>query len=651
MGFDTKKYPSARSSKTPGELVKTYEFQPDPQARVALINAPFADVGAPSLQLGIIASILRSEGIPTDVVYLNLLFAELCHPLIYREAWYRGGRATEGIFRGALDPTTDRGDILERLENEPYVSDVVMQWIKLVNAQVPAFMDECLRRVPWSRYKLVGFTTPLVQLTPALAISRALKERHPHLITLFGGADCEDEMGEALLECFPWVDCVYQGEAESHITELVSSLLQGTPTPPIPGLLARGGLKKRGGEDTRGLFADWGSTPIPDFTDYFIQLGTTSFADEIQPRVLFEGSRGCWWGERHQCTFCGINPLGMPFRRKAKEQIVEELSRQSDRYGVRFFEAVDNILDFKAFEGLIPKLARLRRERGLSFFYELKCNLRREQVAALQEAGVRCVQPGVESFSTHILRLMRKGTTGIQNVQLLKWLATFKIQSLWNMLCGIPGEEDRDYQEMARLLPLLIHLEPPATFQFIQLERFSPYFTHPEDYDIRILGPSAIYRVIFDLPEEDLCRLAYAFEFSTGQSLISLEMYRVMDQVISGWEKNHKPNSLRCNLEGGRVRIVDERPGLPHQEVLLDPSASSIYRLCDGVQSIGTIQAWLKACSGLTSDEFEALVAGLLENFIEKGWMMREGGKYLALAVPVVEDAPRWPLTHPPHPQ
>ena len=35
-----------------------------------------------------------------------------------------------------------------------------------------------------------------------------------------------------------------------------------------------------------------------------------------RPVDVVETSRGCWWGERSHCTFCGLNGMGMTYRSK-----------------------------------------------------------------------------------------------------------------------------------------------------------------------------------------------------------------------------------------------------------------------------------------------------------------------------------------------
>ena len=56
-------------------------------------------------------------------------------------------------------------------------------------------------------------------------------------------------------------------------------------------------------------------------------------------------------------------------------------------------------------------------------FYEVKSNLRKEDVRQLREAGVVAIQPGIESLSDEVLRIMRKGVSALQNIQLLKGCA------------------------------------------------------------------------------------------------------------------------------------------------------------------------------------------------------------------------------------
>src|SRR5262249_48286245 len=142
--------------------------------------------------------------------------------------------------------------------------------------------------------------------------------------------------------------------------------------------------------------------------------------------LAFEASRGCWWGQKKHCTFCGLNRETMTFRVKSAERVLGTMRRLSSRYTFRHLQAADNILAMSYWKTLLPRLAEERLSsagKPVSIFFEVKPNLSRAQVKAMADAGVAHVQPGIESLSTHLLELMAKGVTGLQNVYLLKCCA------------------------------------------------------------------------------------------------------------------------------------------------------------------------------------------------------------------------------------
>ena len=42
---------------------------------------------------------------------------------------------------------------------------------------------------------------------------------------------------------------------------------------------------------------------------------------------------------------------------------------------------------------------------------------------------------------------MKKGVSGLQNIQLLKWCKEIGVEPLWNFLLGFPGESPDDYRQ------------------------------------------------------------------------------------------------------------------------------------------------------------------------------------------------------------
>ena len=185
--------------------------------------------------------------------------------------------------------------------------------------------------------------------------------------------------------------------------------------------------------------------------------------------------------------------MGMAYRSKSPARILNEIDALARRYKTRYLGAVDNILDHHHIEGVFGALAA--QSKGYKFFYEVKANLRREQIRLLAAGGIRRVQPGIESLNSHILKLMRKGVSGIKNVRLMKWAAYYKMGVAWNLLLGFPGETEEDYEQQLDLIKQISHLPPPLGASRISLQRFSPNFTHAAEIGFDNVRPIELIRL------------------------------------------------------------------------------------------------------------------------------------------------------------
>ena len=168
--------------------------------------------------------------------------------------------------------------------------------------------------------------------------------------------------------------------------------------------------------------ADMNKTPTPDFDEYFYarKEGGYAYYDRAQEVLLpIETARGCWWGVKNHCTFCGLNRAGMEFRSKRVDNVIEQLDELSRRYGILHFNAIDNIIEPEYIDKLFTQLSDANTD--IRIHYEVRPSLSRLQLKQMRKGGLFSIQPGVESFSTHILKLMRKHTTGVRNLELIKW--------------------------------------------------------------------------------------------------------------------------------------------------------------------------------------------------------------------------------------
>ena len=85
----------------------------------------------------------------------------------------------------------------------------------IVDEIVPQFIDDCMVRIHWARYAVVGFSTTFAQTFSSLLLAKRLKERYPNMRIVFGGANVDVEMGFELLKAFDWVNYVVQARAKN----------------------------------------------------------------------------------------------------------------------------------------------------------------------------------------------------------------------------------------------------------------------------------------------------------------------------------------------------------------------------------------------------------------------------------------------------
>jgi ribosomal peptide maturation radical SAM protein 1 len=292
---------------------------------------------------------------------------------------------------------------------------------------------------------------------------------------------------------------------------------------------------------------------------------------------------------------------------------------------------VDNILDMRYFETFLPGLAA--RESRLNLFYEVKANLTRDQVRLLAEAGVRRIQPGIESLSDHVLKLMRKGTTALRNVQLLKWCREHGVEVDWNLLYGFPGETAADYAASLVLMRAIRFLQPPGACGPVRLDRFSPYFNQPESFGMTGVRPMAAYRALYPFAEESLRRIAYYFDYGYRPDVNPRGAAADVIRDAHDWRARPEPGSLWAQaLEGGGLALHDSRSDAPQPQVALSPVEAAAYRYCDEVRSGPSVVRFLR-------DRFPAVpieddrVLGFLGSLAANRLMVSDGVHYLGLAL------------------
>ena len=612
--------------------------------RLLLISMPFSLAYFPNLALGLLKPAAERVGWDCDVEYFSLDHVQALGDdanAVLTDVRYYNAQVGEWVFSGvAHGQPEDMGteyltELFAREFPQFYQPGRVMAFLA-AREGAAAFIEQCYQSVDWSKYRMVGFTSSFQQTMSSLALARRIKRDHPHILIAFGGANCQDEMGTELHRKYEFLDIVCQGEGDIAFPQMLQRVARGEDLRGVPGMVVRVAEESVVPKESTVSVADMNTLPTPDFDEFFSQHAALGFQKRHPPAVVFETSRGCWWGAKSHCTFCGLNGVTMSYRAKTQDRAFTELEYLVKRYGTRDVANADNILEMKYFEDFVPRLEKSG--LNLLIFYETKSNLKPWQWAALGRAGIRKIQAGVESLESGVLKLMRKGVTGIQNVACLKLCAEAGIYMEWLNLVGFPGETAEQYERVADLIPRLVHLQPPGGFYRARADRFSPFQRDPDSFGVT-LDPLPAYRFIYPHGDDSIRRLAYHF-IMRSDALDTVPSYTAhAEAAYHEWRRHHSQSALWMTQNGGEVVVHEERHGFPQETRVLTGAQAALLEMCWQVTSWRAVRDALLGRFSL--DELQDAAAAL----DAKGWMVLEGEHLLALPLrqPGFKRAPAWP--------
>jgi ribosomal peptide maturation radical SAM protein 1 len=578
--------------------------------RVALIYPPYAPL-VPPLGLALLSSGVKKLGFECRTFNWNIDFVR-SYPVKQARRRVAMHQAlsylfplNEWVFLKQVFPESDDADpriarrlaevdagykaIRARRYSYPVESGLAQdpvspaEWIPTMRGVAAESLQRMADRL--SAFDVIGISTTFSQNMAALALAKTVKKTWPEKTVVFGGANCDDVMGQTLVEQFDFIDYVFSGEVDFSFPEFVRRVYTGESTADVPGIIYRDVQ----GHVVKGPVAepleDMNALPTPDYDDYVADRPSTDVRS--LPLVLaLESSRGCWWGAKHHCVFCGLNANGMGFRGKNHGRFQQELEEIVDRYQPKHLTMTDNIIS-TSYYGEFVNWARSRR-LGVDFFYEIKANLNRTQVEGLSDAGITSLQPGIESFSSNVLGLIKKGIHGIQNVAFLKYASDNGVAVYYSILGGFPGESVEDYQKMGRQVRSLVHLQPPAYgVGAAQYHRFSPMFKSAAPGFLR---PLPGYMELYPFPEETIAKMAYHFE---AREQKDFSYFEPVSAGILRWRESWSVRGCTLTWEsvGDGILIRDRRPGFQPRNYRLTDHAVSVFHSLDRPRKLGAIAA------------------------------------------------------------
>ena len=613
---------------------------------------PYHKLSHPALGASILKSCLQQKNITTKIKYFGLSFAERIgykayqkflwsNPVLLQGEWTFTDAAFGKGFRKKQEEKLGKSfSGLEKYHED--VAEVAELWIQEQASHIIADPP-----------KIIICSSMFQQNMASLAMLRHIKELCPNTITIMGGPNTEAELGVALLRRAPWLDYISSGEGEETLPLLCTKLISYQSNFESPmGVISQDDVKA--GDRTyttinkRPSLASMDESPAPDFDDFFSDLKRSSL--NIKPGLLLESSRGCWWGQRSHCTFCGLNGDGMSYRARTPEKMADIVHGISKKYNLKKIEFVDNIIAKDYFDSFLP----LIEDEDLTMFYETKADFSESNAEQFYKSGVRFIQPGIESLNDEVLKLMRKGTSTAVNIECLRLCREYGLWPAWTIISDFPGENEKSYRETTAIIPKIVHLQPPNGMVTVRFDRFSPYHDNPDQWGLNLV-PIDSYQFIYPPIDGGHSDIAYFFkrkgEYDKREHRYQNqnEAYKTCrlatHQWIAYWKLCKKENrelpKLLLKNQDDKWFVVDTRGG---EEVKTEVSTEMAV-LVTNLRSKKSHISINKRHNEILAIDLSSFKA-LLKKALEMDWIIDISRHYVSVVQTKMHDQPNiinWP--------
>ena len=611
---------------------------------VVLVQMPYYWPG-PSLALALLKSDMNARGIKSRIRHSNLYFRDLIKKqpdnyfvkhFLSKAAW-----KWEYLF-SAFTPFKPAASPEERIlafandikaagalpvPFDDYTAALNEGYSEFISS-VGEFLEREAEIILSMKPAVVGFSITTEQRNASFAMCRLLKEKNPDIITVVGGGFCDEEIAGQLLRCIPDIDYVYTGEGDGKFAEGMELILAGKEDElceEIPYFCSR----------TKSCAAyileDLNQAPVPDYDDYIEDLRSVQYAKEAEFVPVIEGSRGCFWGEKGRCRFCGLHYIheGLKYREKEPERVWKEIDCLAEKYQAKEFVFSDCIMS-RRFIAQLPDNPPENR-KDYVFFTDCRTDLTLNEMKKLKANGFTKLQPGIEAIQDDILKHMNKGATALKQIGFLKNAAICGINCRWTIICGLPGEKNEWWTEMLEIMKKIHHLPPPRKLTNMMLSRGSEFDLHFDEF-------TDTEKKIFPLfaaampDDEEFVRKTSDWYMMPGVATDPL-IFDALFCETEKWKADfYAGSSLFYRAFSDNLVIYDKRSKDDPSVYFMSGLEKEVFMLTDSPVSIDMLKSRIKERSGAKEDLSE--IDRILKEMEEKNLLIRTGNRVLNLALP-----------------
>lgn len=353
-------------------------------------------------------------------------------------------RVQIGVLDGFFQSIANSLSIFVDFYLEKDIANALKKYDK--NILLDAILDMNVEEKIFNTPSIVGISlTGTNQFLPGCVLAKIIKEFNPDTTIIVGGSAIEIFLVSFypkkcdLLEYF---DYVITGEGETSIRHLVKDLLHSdmVDCDNIPNLIKWGEnneliLPEMYLEDVDDLPA-----PCFDGIDFDLYLAPV-------PMIPYQTSRGCFYGH---CAFCNHNTkYRHNYRTKNPQKVVSELKDIIAKYGVKYFQFVDEAIRPDYLETMVDEMDKhdIFKETKWLYYSRVSYQYKKELVEKARKNGCEMVMFGVETFNQRLLQFIMKGISAEASKYSIKLFSECGIKVFIWLMCNLPSETLEEMQQ------------------------------------------------------------------------------------------------------------------------------------------------------------------------------------------------------------
>ena len=307
--------------------------------------------------------------------------------------------------------------------------------------------------------KILAFYTICDAFVYSLGIAKYVKDKNPQIKVIFGGPHAST-IKEQCLKQFDFIDIVSYGESEKSFKSLIDDLLGKNKLSKVDCIVYRndGGITVNNPAKLL-LASELDNYVVEDFSPFKIDKNAI---------IDIEGGRGCPFN----CTFCTTSIFWeRNFRVKPVEDIIKEMKRYNDIFGVTKFSIIHDM--FTANKRHIINFCQLLIEENLGF--EWYCSSRidvldTELVGMLRDANCTKIFIGIESGSERMQKLLNKNLKLQDAYKMINFIKSKGIDVTISFVYGFKDVIVEDFKETIKMIEHFLKMGVKT----IQLHKFMP---------------------------------------------------------------------------------------------------------------------------------------------------------------------------------